>query len=185
MYSLWLHGLYGLYGPRCPLSPNRPINLISLSVLDYHKIMYTRQWLRCCAMCNRWSNGYSTVTGVFPKAPPQNCKKKMMNYSEVGISWSNFSEKYEWITALYDANLDDYSLQPVFSHCISHFEDGIFKTIFYKLNFFQLNFHLSLFTRFWYFLVLNVQSRCTIDNESALGLTTKPGIIQSTNGKFH
>ena len=34
MYRLWLHGLYGLYGPRCPLSPERPLNLITHSLLS-------------------------------------------------------------------------------------------------------------------------------------------------------
>ena len=33
MYRLWLHGLYGLYGPHCPLSPERPLNLITHSLV--------------------------------------------------------------------------------------------------------------------------------------------------------
>ena len=33
MYRLWLHGLYGLYGARCPLSPERPLNLITHSLV--------------------------------------------------------------------------------------------------------------------------------------------------------
>ena len=31
---LWLQGLYGIYGPRCPLSPERPLNLITHSLLQ-------------------------------------------------------------------------------------------------------------------------------------------------------
>ena len=33
MYRLWLHGLYGLYRLRCLLSPERPLNLITHSLL--------------------------------------------------------------------------------------------------------------------------------------------------------
>ena len=33
IYRLWLHGLYGLYRPCCPLSPERPLNLITHSVV--------------------------------------------------------------------------------------------------------------------------------------------------------
>ena len=33
MDRLWLHGLYGLYGPRCLLSPERPLNLITHSLM--------------------------------------------------------------------------------------------------------------------------------------------------------
>ena len=46
MYRLWLHDLYGLYGPRCLLSPERPLNLITLTHLDFQgqtlKMLYLR-----------------------------------------------------------------------------------------------------------------------------------------------
>ena len=35
---LWLHSLYGLYGPRFPLSPERPLNLITHSLVAYKSI---------------------------------------------------------------------------------------------------------------------------------------------------
>ena len=35
IYRLWLHGLYELYGPHCPLSPERPLNLITHTLVKF------------------------------------------------------------------------------------------------------------------------------------------------------
>ena len=43
MYRLWLHGLYGLYRHRCLLSPERPLNLITHSLLLF--IRQSQAWL--------------------------------------------------------------------------------------------------------------------------------------------
>ena len=59
MYRLWLHSLYGLYGPLCPLSPERPLNVITHSLLKLYchnpqgsmsqgfSVTYARE-LSCC-----------------------------------------------------------------------------------------------------------------------------------------
>ena len=58
IYRLWLNGLYGLYGPRCPLSPERPLKLITHSLINRYVIQGTDTvyllLLGCCLFS--WSD---------------------------------------------------------------------------------------------------------------------------------